>query len=187
MSRTRFRPSFQPVLAVFVLALALGAAPSRATVVAPLTDTELVDASSAVVTGRCVATESRWIGRDLVTVATVEVDDAWKSDGETAAVSPSTLQVVLPGGIDADRPVPVAVTYPGAPSLVVGERAVLFLQPAVGLDDLPLAAPLVITGFSQGKLSIHGGDAGGDGFVIRNGRRQPVAALEAQVRRRESR
>ena len=59
-----------------------------------------------------------------------------------------SLSVVLPGGIDANRKFPVAVSYPGAPRLTPGEDVFLFLT-----SDTDHGGYNVV-GFSQGKFSI---------------------------------
>jgi len=124
-------------------ALTLVALPGWATTAVKLTDAAMVAQSAAIVTGRCVSVESRWVDRDLVTVATVEVADRLKgSVGET-------ISVVLPGGADARARVPVAMTYPGAPVLIPGEETFLFLA-----EYGALPASYAVVGFSQGKFSI---------------------------------
>jgi hypothetical protein len=57
--------------------------------------------------------------------------------------------VVLPGGVDANRKFPVAMTYPGAPTLTPGEDAFLFLS-----SQSEVADGYTIAGFAQGKFSI---------------------------------
>jgi hypothetical protein len=116
---------------------------SSATTAVLMSDADMVAASDTIVSGSVLETRSAWVGRQLVTIATVAVDEALLG-------SPAlTVEVVLPGGIDMNRPVPIAMSWPGAPSLGVGEEVVLFLtgeDPAVG-------GPTIV-GFSQGKFSI---------------------------------
>ena len=64
-------------------------------------------------------------------------------------VMPRAGTVVLPGGIDLNRPVPVAMTFPGAPTLQQQEEAFLFLLREETLNDT-----YAVTGFAQGKYSI---------------------------------
>src|SRR5262245_49315786 len=98
-----------------VLMAALGTTTvARATTAVHLSDANMVAQSDSIVTGECVGRESRWIDQQLVTVVTVAVSETLK--GEEAA----TIEVVLPGGIDMNRKFPVAVTWPGAPTIAEG-------------------------------------------------------------------
>ena len=129
-------------LGVFVAVCCCLAATASATTLQPLTGEELTDTAETIVVGRCSAVESQWFGRSLMTLVTVTVDESWK--GEAA----SELTVVIPGGVDNDRPIPVAVTYPGAPVITPGEDILLFLTPSVGIEGHS------IVGFSQGVFPI---------------------------------
>ena len=106
---------------------------------------ELIGPSDLIATGRCTNLESIWIndGRNLVTLATIEVSDVLKG---TAG---SMVTVVLPGGIDANREIPVAMTYPGAPSIAPEEEVFLFLT-----QEEQIANSYSIVGFAEGKFSI---------------------------------
>jgi len=106
---------------------------------------ELIGPADLIATGRCTNLESIWIndGRNLVTLATIEVSDVLK--GTTG----SMVTVVLPGGIDANREIPVAVTYPGAPSIAPEEEVFLFLT-----QEEQIANSYSIVGFAEGKFSI---------------------------------
>ena len=61
----------------------------------------------------------------------------------------------IPGGVDANRRFPVAMTYPDAARVSVNEDVVLFLSN----DDLVPGA-YAVTGSQLGKLSIVEGEAG---------------------------
>jgi hypothetical protein len=127
-----------------------------------------------------------WVDRTLITLATVSVSESLKGN-ET-----SSLVVALPGGVDANRKFPVAMTYPGAPQLRPGENVFLFLTAA---DEVP--GSYTVAGFSQGKFSIIT-DEDGEQVVSRdltklslqgnNGVRRgqanlvPLANLKAQVK-----
>ena len=112
-------------------------------------DTALIDESALVVTGRCVELETVWIDRDLVTLARVQVTEVLKGTAGTE------ITVVLPGGIDHNRPVPVAVTYPAAPGIAAGEPVLLFLVAEDRVDD-----GWSVVGFSQGKFTLTDSDQG---------------------------
>ena len=99
--------------------------------------------SELILTGRCASAKTVWMGRTLVTLATISVGEILKGQ------APGALTVVLPGGIDANRPVPIAMSYPGAPRILPQEEVFLFLarQPEVPLG-------YIVAGYSQGKFSI---------------------------------
>jgi len=104
---------------------------------------DMVAQSELIVTGRCLSTRSVWIDRSLVTIATISVGETIK--GSEA----STVDVVLPGGADSNRRIPVAMTYPGAPTIQPQEDVFLFLTQA-GV----IANSYAVMGFAQGKFSI---------------------------------
>lgn len=177
-----------PGRAALAALAALLAAPAGGTTLTRLTDEQLIDGSVQIVTGSCSAVRTEWRGRTLLTVASVRVDQVLK--GERVP----EVTVVIPGGVDFDRAVPVAVTVPGAPSIRPGERVLLFLEPA-GTGPGELA----VTGFSQGKLSILetpdgtptlrrdlAGVALVDGHRLRPGvkRSEPLAAFLEKIARR---
>ncbi len=144
------------VLCGIVAALLLATDTVRATTALALSNRAMTDQAQVIATGRVAAVRSAWEGRTLVTLATVELGDVLKGD-----VSGS-ITVVLPGGIDANRRFPVAMTYAGAPQMMVGEDVFLFLTPEDGI-----ASGLTVVGFSQGKFSIVQ-DAAGQRSVSRN-------------------
>jgi hypothetical protein len=116
----------------------------------------MVNQSDVIAIGNCVDTKSVWVDRALVTLATFSISESLKGS-ETA-----TITVELPGGIDANRKIPIAMSYPGAPSLTPGEDAFLFLT-ATG----EVAGSYNVAGFSQGKFSIVT-DEDGEQMVSRN-------------------
>jgi hypothetical protein len=105
-------------------------------------------------------------------LATVAVSESLKgTPGET-------LTVVLPGGVDANRKIPVAMTYPGAPRLTPGENAFLFLS-----SDSEVGG-YNVTGFAQGKFSIVN-DEDGEPMVSRDLRQMSLQG-DNGVRRGQS-
>jgi hypothetical protein len=116
---------------------------------------DMVNQSDVIAIGNCVETKSVWVDRTLVTLATVSVTESLKGSGS------STITVELPGGIDANRAVPIAISWPGAPSLTPGENVFLFLT-ATG----EVGGSYTVAGFSQGKFSIV--DEDGEQMVSRN-------------------
>lgn len=127
-------------------AVSADAAPASAESVgeAPRVSIEkLTDRSELIVIGKCLTTKSTWVDRSLVTLATVEVSEVVKGN------LVSTVTVVLPGGIDMNRKIPVAMGYAGAPQIMPDEDVFLFLK---GGDEL--IDSYVVAGHSQGKLSI---------------------------------
>jgi hypothetical protein len=117
-------------------------APAGATTLQPLTGPELAAAAERIVVARATHIESRWFGRSLVTLVTLEVAESWKGDDVTE------LTVAIPGGVDMNREVPIAVTLPGAPVFSTGEDLLLFLQPQDGFDGYS------IVGLSQGAFPL---------------------------------
>ena len=104
---------------------------------------DMVHTSDLIAIGNCVGTRSVWVGRSLVTLATVSVGETMKGTEQ------NEIAVALPGGIDANRDVPIAMNYVGAPHITPGEDVLLFLR-AGG----PVSGTYTIAGFSQGKFSI---------------------------------
>lgn len=156
------RTAARAALCLLVAALAVPA--GWATTAVEHSDVELIEAAEVIVTGRCVGLQSQWVDRDLVTIATVSVSEVLK--GQAGA----QMTVVLPGGIDANRPVPVAMTFPAAPSIQAEEDVLLFLTAEGRVAD-----GWAIVGFSQGKFTVV--EAGGEKVAT-----QDLGALNLQRR-----
>lgn len=140
-------------LVVFAVLVSGVAAASTYTV---LSERAMTRQADAIVLGRVVDTRSKWIGKTLVTLVDVKVDETLKGP------SKGMVEVVVPGGIDANRRVPVAMTYPGAPRLLPDERVALFLE------STPVkAGAMMVSGYAQGKYSIVS-DGSGRSVVTRN-------------------
>lgn len=150
---------------------------------------DMVSQSDVIAIGNCVDTQSVWVENRLVTLATVTVSETLKGDEST-----SNLTVALPGGVDANRKFPIAMSYPGAPKMTPGEDVFLFLSNAS-----EVAGSYTVAGFSQGKFSIVK-DEDGEPMVSRdlrqtslqsnNGVRRgqnnltPLSSLKAEVKRK---
>jgi len=145
---------------------------AHATTVVKLSDEQLVASSQQIVIGRAVESRSSWIDRDLVTLVTVEVSETLK--GTPAR----RLTVALPGGVDATRKFPLAMTYAGAPRIGSQEEVFLFLTG----PEASLASAHTVVGFSQGKYSVVQ-DASGEKRVSRDlrGLRQRPAPASARA------
>src|SRR5947199_10408967 len=128
--------------ALGLLATALALTPAMATTAVERSETDLIQESAIIVTGHCIHLQSQWLDRDLVTIATISISEALKGQAGTA------VTVVLPGGIDTHRRVPIAMTSPSAPQISHQEDVLLFLTPA---DRA--AYGYTIVGFSQGKAT----------------------------------
>ena len=126
-----------------VLALPAAVVAQEVALASRLTNRQLTEQADLVAIGQCVESRSQWLGRDLVTVATVSLSEVIKGQER------STVSVVLPGGIDATRRIKVASTWVGAPTIRPREEVFLFLTRG---EAVPGA--YVVMGFSQGKLSI---------------------------------
>ena len=135
------RQAARVALGLLVAALAVPAL--QATTAVERTETDLIQESEFIVVGRVAEVRSTWIDRDLVTLATVSVSEALKG-----APGPQ-VTVVLPGGVDLDRKVPIAMTYPAAPELMKQENVLLFLT-----AEGRVVGGYSVVGFSQGKFSV---------------------------------
>jgi hypothetical protein len=137
-------------------------APAETSLVAGMSMEQMVQGSSNIVFGKCLGTQSQWAGRNLFTMATVEVTESLKGD------MTGTVTVAIPGGADFNRSIPIAVTVPGAPQMQDGEAVALFLTPQ---GEIPNAYSVV--GLSEGKFSIAETDAG-EKVVMRDSTRARV-------------
>jgi hypothetical protein len=142
--------------ALVVAAFSIGAPSASATTLMAKSDRDMSKEADMIVVGRCIKTRSEWVDKVLVTVATMNVTETLKGDTQ------KTIEVVLPGGIDTKRKVPVAMTYAGAPTLTPNEQVFLFLTRDAALDNA-----MTITGFSQGKYNVVA-DPQGKSIVTRN-------------------
>jgi hypothetical protein len=163
-------------------------APSDASLAIGLSINDMVDQSDLIAIGGCLETKSVWVERTLVTLATINVSETLKG------AELGTITVALPGGIDANRKIPIAMTYPGAPRITPGENVFLFLT-----SSNEVAGSYTVAGFSQGKFSIVN-DEEGEQMVTRdltktmlksdNGVRRgsnnltPLSSLKAEVKAR---
>lgn len=127
-----------------------------ATTARRLSNGQLAQDADVILIGQVGETRSAWEGRTLVTLVTVTVTETLKG------APGQTVTIALPGGSDANRRFPVAMTYAGAPTMQPGEQVFLFL----GHDD-EIASGHVVLGFSQGKFSIVQ-DASGAAVVSRD-------------------
>lgn len=128
-----------------------------------------------------VATESAsfWFDGTLLTRVHLEVYAVVKGRPT------STMTLLLPGGVDLDREIPIAIRWPGAPEVGVGERALLFLRRSSGERPKGGDSYYSIVGFSRGKLSIQ--DEDGDLLVVdpsnTSGGARSLTSVEAEIRR----
>lgn len=131
--------------------VAAAAADLAATTARQLSNEEMADTSDTIVIGRVTDVRAVWeTPRILVTVATVAVSERLKGDVA------GTISVALPGGADANRKFPIAMTYAGAPRMREGEDVFLFLS-----RDPDISSGLTVMGFAQGKFSIVDDGKGG--------------------------
>jgi hypothetical protein len=129
--------------AIGLLAATLAVPALWATTAVERTENDMVQEAAIIVAGHCTHLQSQWVGRTLVTLATIQVSEVLKGDAG------AQVTVVLPGGVDSNRRIPVAMSYPGAPEIFQQENVLLFLTP----EDL-VAGSYSIVGFSQGKFSL---------------------------------
>jgi hypothetical protein len=131
---------------------------------------EMTEGATLIVMGTCLETKSQWVGRSLVTLATVSVTETIKGGAA------EKLTVVLPGGVDANRKFPVAMNYAGAPQMSKDEEVFLFLTTQ---DEV--AGGYAVMGFAQGKYSIAEGSDGGK-VVTRDMTKAPVQKGAGMIR-----
>jgi hypothetical protein len=147
-----------------------------------LSNRDLTLQSDLIVIGQAVDTRVFWAnaGRNLFTLVTIATSETLKGDAS------ATITVALPGGVDANRKIPIAMTYPGAPRIAPEEEVFLFLSRA---DD-EVTGAYAVTGFAQGKFSIETAGAGpGGGFralaadkvVSVGGARVPLSTFKAEI------
>lgn len=130
--------------AVLCLLVATLAVPALwATTAVERSQTDLIQEAAVILTGQCTGLQSQWVGRDLVTLATISVSEVLKGQAGPQ------VTVVLPGGIDANRRFPIAMTFPAAPEIFKQEDVLLFLT----REDL-VADGWAVVGFSQGKFTV---------------------------------
>jgi hypothetical protein len=110
---------------------------------------ELTSQADLIVIGRAVDSRSQWTGdgRNLYTLVTIEVEETLKG------TPVDTIVVAVPGGIDANRKFPVAMTYPGAPRITPDEQVVLFANDSQ--DEM--AGTYAVAGYAQGKFTVEMG------------------------------
>lgn len=129
--------------ALGLLLVAIAATPASATIAQRLSNRSLAEQAEVIVIGRCTEVRTAWEAGTLVTLATISVNEALKGGPI------SSLTVALPGGIDANREVPIAMTFAGAPQIRPDEEVFLFLASEEGIDS-----GYIVLGFAQGKFSI---------------------------------
>jgi hypothetical protein len=153
-----------------------------------MTGEQLIDASELIVVGECMEMRSQWYGRSLVTLVTVSVTEVLKGDAD------GEVTIALPGGLDLDGPVPIAVTFPGAPVWSPGDDLLLFLDAVEAPTGSPSskAAPAAsglgatmfgVVGFSQGAFPVV---LDGDDVLITQSRSSkhgamPLAVVKTQI------
>ena len=116
---------------------------SSATTVRSFSTEELTLGAHAIVEGHCLAIRPTWIDGNLVTTATVQVNASLKGNPT------SQVSVILPGGIDLNRQVPIQVNVPGVPRLAPQEEVLLFLVPFTGIPN-----SYTVLGMAQGKFTL---------------------------------
>ncbi len=137
-------------MGLFFLAVVLLLAPARATTMRALDEASLVRLSRVVAVVEVVAVEARWMGRRLVTVATLRVSRPVKG----ARVGDS-LEVVVPGGAEGDW----VQRVEGAPEPKVGDSCVAFLEDGPG-------GRLQFLGLEQGFARIRPDASMRGGFAV---------------------
>jgi hypothetical protein len=143
MQKEKERMRKAQVVALGLLVAVLAAPALRATTAVERSDADLIQESAIIVTGHCTHLQSQWAGRTLVTLATIQISEVLK--GSAGA----TVTVTLPGGVDSNRRIPIAMNYPAAPVILQQEDVLLFLTP----QEL-VAGSYSVVGYSQGKFTL---------------------------------
>jgi hypothetical protein len=115
-----------------------------ATTVVKLDLAEMVQRADTIVVGRARSAESVWLGRELYTRYRIEVQE------QLLGAAATEVHVVVPGGVDRNRPRPIAVTVADAPMLRSDEHVALLLTRGSALG----AAHYTIVGFNQGVIGL---------------------------------
>lgn len=155
-----------------------GPSPASATTSGTADLAELAVQADLIVDAVALESASFWIDGTLLTKVHLEVYEVVKGRPT------STMILLLPGGVDLDREVPIAIRWPGAPEVSTGERALLFLRRSSGGRSQGGEPYYSIVGFSQGKLSIwtEGGDLVVEASNTSGGTRS-LTSVEAEIRR----
>ncbi len=114
-----------------------------ATTAVEMSTLDMAQEASLIVSGHVTNVQSQWVGRDLVTLTTIAVSEVLKGQAG------SEITVVVPGGVDTNRPIPIAMSVPAAPQFQDNEDTLVFL---INEDELPNT--FAIVGFSQGKFTL---------------------------------
>lgn len=160
-------------LALSVLGLLLVGS-AGATTLMQMSPGDMAVSADAIVIGNCVSAESRRADGSVMTVVEISVDEMLKGD------SVSRVSMVIPGGIDTSRPVPVAVIFPGAPSVVRDEKVLLFLN-----ESKVVSGAYDVVGFSQGVYEVVEDSTGNQ--LVAQGRfsgdnGESLEAMKAEIR-----
>ncbi len=152
------------------LGLLLVGASAHATTLIKADLPRMVQASDQIVVGTIVGTESVWVGRALFTRYTVAVEETLHGDAA------ARVSVLVPGGIDRSRRLPIGMAVAGAPTFMANERAVLLLSRILQPTG---AADFQIVGFNQGRFTVVGGRVAGAPAGPAGSRRVATEPLDA--------
>jgi hypothetical protein len=145
------------VLAAVTSVLVLSG-PTPASLIAPMTVTELTESSGRVVVGEVLAVQSQWAPgrRTIFTKIEIQVAETWKGEPPPNG----RITVVQPGGSVGD----IEMRVHGLRSFQTGERAVLFLS---------AGEPAYTLGLGQGQRRLRF-DQARRGWVVDPGDRSAV-------------
>jgi hypothetical protein len=112
----------------------------------------MVQRADAIVIGHARSAEAVWVGRELYTRYRIEVQE------QLLGAAAKEVHVIVPGGVDRNRPRPIAVIIADAPLLHSGEHVALLLKRGSALG----AADYTIVGFNQGRFGLDRADGPAD-------------------------
>lgn len=172
---------------VLLLIGMLGASPAEATLVVQLDLPELIERAELIVEAEVTDLRSLKLEGTLFTRVRLRVYRELKGQAG------DEIHILLPGGVDVEREVPVATLWAGQPRLDVARTYLLFLQRPDASEPYH-----TLVGFSQGRFEIRY-DEEGQAFAVQDlrglsrrgpegdtpGRRtfQPLERVRAEIRR----
>jgi hypothetical protein len=170
-------PLLYPARALFAAAVMLAGIPgiAGATTVAKMDLAEMVQRADAIVIGHARSAEAVWVGRELYTRYRIQVQE------QLLGAATTEVHVVVPGGVDRNRPRPIAVTIADAPMLGSDEHVALLLKRGSALG----AADYTIVGFNQGRIGLD--RPGGSADAARSAVASDAVAREQRVERMKQR
>ena len=126
----------------------------------------VIQKASLIVRGRVEKSETRWVGRTIVTFHELNVSETVKG------ARSGKVTVGVPGGSIGN----VQTTWPGSPNIVAGDELVFFGVPA------PDSESYSAVGLFDGLVKVHEQPNGSQLYVQPRGQPEPVETFLNEVR-----